>query len=108
MVVTHPISGSKTLYFSPATLSESTKEIDLEGLVRRAEENRIEVHYKENDIVIFDNLRWMHKRPSFQGHRQLWRISFCYGVDITELLKKRIYISLKNLCFLLLVDLKSV
>ncbi|NQZ02406.1 MAG: TauD/TfdA family dioxygenase [Bdellovibrionales bacterium] len=78
LIIKHPVSGQKCLYFSPATLHKSTRPFDLENLVSIAEEIKQPMFYENNDILIFDNLRWMHKRPSFEGHRQLWRISFSY------------------------------
>lgn len=78
LIIKHPVSFKKCLYFSPATLHRATKSFDLEKLVSAAEKIKVPMYYENNDIVIFDNLRWMHKRPAFEGHRQLWRISFSY------------------------------
>ena len=32
----------------------------------------------DNDMIIYDNLRVMHKRDAFEGERILWRIQFNY------------------------------
>ena len=79
LIIEHPVSGVKTLYFSPATLFDSTKEFNLKKLLNWSEEKKFLIEYSLNDIIIFDNLRFMHRRPHFEeGNRRLWRISFCY------------------------------
>lgn len=79
LITEHPISGIKTLYFSPATLHKTTKEFNLKKFLEWSEQKKISIDYSINDIVLFDNLRFMHRRPSFaEGSRQIWRISFRY------------------------------
>lgn len=79
LIIEHPISGRKTLYFSPITLHKSTKKFNLKKILEWSEKIKFSINYSINDIIIFDNLRLMHRRPLFKkGNRQLWRISFCY------------------------------
>jgi len=79
LVLMHPIVNATSIYFSPATLFETSSPIDMDYLLSLTEEVKFQIHYKEDDLVIFDNLRFMHRRPSFSdGFRQMLRISFCY------------------------------
>ena len=36
------------------------------------------MYWNEGDIIVYDNLRMMHRRDAFEGERILWRIQFNY------------------------------
>lgn len=74
----HPITGRTSLYYSPATIQNPSHPLDIENLLQVSERYSFKVNYKPHDIVIFDNLRMMHRRPAFEGKRTLHRISFRY------------------------------
>lgn len=73
-VFTHEGSGLETLYCSPGTIQDS--DIDLEPIIEWAEENAYKHEWVDGDILIWDNLRMMHRREAFEGNRKLWRIQF--------------------------------
>lgn len=72
-VFTHPC-GLETLYCSPGTIQDS--EVDLTPIIDWAEENAYRHEWVDGDILLWDNLRMMHRREAFEGIRQLWRIQF--------------------------------
>ena len=83
LVFNHPTCSKPVLYFSPGTL-KSTCGLDKTGitidlLTSHCEDFQWSHDWQENDIVIFDNLRFMHRRDGFKGRRQLWRIQFKTG-----------------------------
>jgi len=73
-VFTHPNTLEKILYCSPGTIQENT--IDLSEIISYAERNCYSHIWEKNDILIWDNLKMMHKRGSFTGERLLWRTQF--------------------------------
>lgn len=70
---THHITGDTVMYFSPGTLQT---DINVSNLIAHCEEDIYEHHWQENDILIYDNIRYMHRRHAFEGERELWRIQF--------------------------------
>jgi len=71
---THHITGNTVLYFSPGTLQS---DIDVTALINHCEQQDIyKHHWQDNDILIYDNLRVMHRRHAFEGERELWRTQF--------------------------------
>ena len=79
LILDHPVTRTTSVYFSPATIFETSSPIDVDYLLSLTEKVKFKIHYRQHDLVIFDNLRYMHRRPSFSnGFRQLLRISFCY------------------------------
>jgi len=70
---THHITGNKVLYFSPGTLQT---DIDVSNLIKHCEQNIYEHHWDDNEILLYDNIRVMHRRHAFQGKRILWRSQF--------------------------------
>ncbi len=76
-VFDHPASGQPVLYFSPGTLQDITDgEADIAALITHCEQFTRPHCWQPNDVLIYDNLRLMHRRPAFQGSRTLWRIQF--------------------------------
>lgn len=73
-VHTHHVTGEKVLYCSPGTIQNCN--IDLSDIIEYTEENSYCHKWEENDILIWDNLKMMHKRNSFEGDRLLWRTQF--------------------------------
>jgi alpha-ketoglutarate-dependent taurine dioxygenase len=70
----HHITGDTVLYFSPETLRT---ELDVTPLVKFCEKQKIYKHYwQDYDILIYDNIRCMHRRYAFKGERELWRTQF--------------------------------
>lgn len=77
LVFDHPESGRPILYFSPGTLRRVRGgEADIEALVAHCERFAWDHQWKPHDVLLYDNFRVMHKRPPFQGERELWRIQF--------------------------------
>lgn len=79
--------GRESLYLSPATLIRTSIDIDIKRLFSLLD--RKEFHYNHqweaNDILIFDNLTCVHRRPKFKGERTLNRIHFDYSHIFSEL-----------------------
>lgn len=73
-VHTHHVTGERILYCSPGTIQNCNE--DLSDIIQYAEENSYCHTWDSNDILIWDNLKMMHKRNSFEGERVLWRTQF--------------------------------
>lgn len=69
----HHETGDTVMYFSPGTLQT---DIDVSELIAHCEEKIYEHHWQDNDILIYDNIRYMHRRHAFEGERELWRTQF--------------------------------
>ena len=69
----HHATGDLCMYISPATLMG---DIDVSDLVAHCEKNIYKHEWQDNEIVIYDNIRYMHRRHAFEGERELWRIQF--------------------------------
>lgn len=78
LVSIHPITKLKSLYLSPLTLIKSNVKFDLDLLVRHCEMFKVRHEWKPGDIVLWDDLTMMHRRPAFHGRRQLFRANFRY------------------------------
>ena len=77
LVFDHPATGRTVLYFSPGTLRRVRGgEVDIEGLISHCERFAWDHHWAPHDLLLYDNFRVMHRRPSFVGERELWRIQF--------------------------------
>lgn len=70
---THHITGEKVLYFSPGSLQS---DIDVTHLIEHCEKYIYRHTWEDNDILIWDNIRTMHRRHAFEGSRTLWRTQF--------------------------------
>lgn len=70
---THHVTGDKVLYFSPATLQS---DIDITHILKHCEKDIYVHNWEDNDILVYDNLRMMHRRHAFEGERELWRTQF--------------------------------
>lgn len=73
-VHTHHVTGERVLYCSPGTIQDFNE--DLSDIIQYAEEHSYCHTWEPNDILIWDNLKMMHKRNSFEGQRLLWRTQF--------------------------------
>lgn len=78
LVIRHPITNKKTLYFSPVTLIETSRPLEVEALVKYCEKFTFRHYWSPGDILLWDNRRVIHRRPAFEGHRRLYRICFKY------------------------------
>ncbi len=77
LVFDHPATGDTVLYFSPGTLRRVRGgEVSVEQLIRHCEQFAWDHHWRPNDVLLYDNFRVMHRRPPFEGERELWRIQF--------------------------------
>jgi len=74
MIFNHPITGEELLYCSPGT--QQNIEIDLSDIIKYANNNSYVHTWEKGDLLIWDNLKMMHKREQFNGTRKLWRIQF--------------------------------
>lgn len=72
--IKHHITGEDILYCSISTLRDN--ELDLQPIIDWIEDNSYMHEWKENDILIWDNLKMIHKRVAFEGERLLWRTQF--------------------------------
>lgn len=72
----HYITGEKVLYFSPGTLHKTSKPIDVNKLLEHCLQFAWQHEWKDNDMIVYDNIRVMHKRDAFVGDRMLWRTQF--------------------------------
>jgi alpha-ketoglutarate-dependent taurine dioxygenase len=81
IVVIHPIRKTKILFLSPmfASISDDHKEI-FEYLVNHASHPRYiqNFSWNDNDLLVFDNIKYMHKRFKFEGERLLYRTLFTF------------------------------
>lgn len=84
LVVKNPLNNRKGLYCSPATFLKSSKNIDINKLLGVINLKMFTYKWKDNDILIFDNLRFLHKRDSFIGDRSLLRTQFSYSGLMNE------------------------
>lgn len=69
----HHATGDTVMYFSPGTLQT---DIDVRNLIEHCENDIYKHHWQDNDILIYDNIRVMHRRHAFDGERELWRTQF--------------------------------
>lgn len=72
--IKHHITGEDILYCSISTLRDN--ELDLQPIIDWIEDNSYMHEWKENDVLIWDNLKMIHKRVAFEGERLLWRTQF--------------------------------
>lgn len=79
IVFDHPLSGKPVMYFSPGTITDYPKEFDISKYTKLLDQNSFEHHWKSGQTVIWDNLRYHHRRSKFSGKRQLLRIQFKYA-----------------------------
>lgn len=76
-VISHYVTGEEILYCSFGTLQEmSVSDTDLTPIRDWIEENKYVHEWKEDEILIWDNLKMNHRRFSFEGKRLLWRSQF--------------------------------
>lgn len=73
-VIKHHITGENILYCSISTIQNN--QLDLYPIVNWIEENAYKHEWEKNDILIWDNLKMIHKRVAFEGERLLWRTQF--------------------------------
>lgn len=78
LVVTHPITHRKSLYFSPLTMVDSNIPFDKDKLVTHCEKYSFKHYWSQGDVLLWDNRRVIHRRPAFTGHRKLYRTCFQY------------------------------
>lgn len=78
LVVVHPITQRKSLYFSPVTLTGTNRPLPIEPLIEHCEKHAFKHWWKPGDILLWDNRRVIHRRPKFEGHRELFRTCFRY------------------------------
>ena len=75
--IEHITTGERLFYCSLATIRDCER--DLTPVRDWVEENKFTWDWKENDILVWDNLRMIHRRPAFTGDRLLWRSQFDYS-----------------------------
>lgn len=78
LIMDHPITKKKSLYLSYETLRSSNKKINKEKLLKHCKNFSFKHYWKENDIIVWDNRRMMHRRPAFNGRREMLRVNFRY------------------------------
>ena len=76
---THPKTGKKSIYLSPATvLLNQIKKRDYDTIFTHCLKYIKRFQWKNNDLLLFDNLSLIHAREKFCGNRKLYRIQFNY------------------------------
>jgi alpha-ketoglutarate-dependent taurine dioxygenase len=78
LLVEHPITGIKSIYYSPATFIKSNLPFDTNWLLEHCTKFSFKHKWKTGDILLWDNRRFIHRRMAFEGHRELFRICFKY------------------------------
>jgi alpha-ketoglutarate-dependent taurine dioxygenase len=73
-VFDHPVTGEPVLYCSPGTLQQPHP--DISSVISYSDTHAYIHKWKPRDLLLWDNLKMMHKRQSFVGQRLLWRIQF--------------------------------
>lgn len=73
-IINHHITGEEILYCSIGTLQNF--DWDITPIREYCEENAYKHKWKDNEILVWDNLRMNHKRIAFEGERLLWRTQF--------------------------------
>ena len=76
IIFEHHVTGEKVLYFSPGTLYKTNIPLNVNELFEHCCQFSWQHEWKDNDIIIYDNIRVMHKRNAFTGERVLWRTQF--------------------------------
>jgi len=71
----HHITGERILYCSLGTLRNHDI-YDTKPIKDWIEENSYKHEWEPNEILIWDNLKMIHKRSAFKGDRLLWRTQF--------------------------------
>jgi len=74
-IINHHVTGEEILYCSIGSIRDMPEE-GLGPIKRWAEENCFKYKWEPNDILLWDNLKMMHKRFAFKGTRFLWRTQF--------------------------------
>lgn len=78
LIMIHPVTQKKSLYLSYETLKSSNKKINKDKLLEHCKNFSFKHHWKKDDIIIWDNRRMMHRRPAFNGRREMLRVNFKY------------------------------
>ena len=78
LVTLHPITKEKSLYLGPATNLDKPEYFA--DLIKHCEKYEFSIDWEDGDIILFDNLTTMHRRPAFNGIRELHRIQFDYSL----------------------------
>ena len=80
LIQTDLICRLKAVYLSPSTMESPFRSTDIfNSLMDIAEKNKFSVSLKRGDVLIFDNIRYMHRRGGYKGVRKLYRIQFNYN-----------------------------
>ncbi len=74
-VFDHYITNERVLYCSPCTVTLNSN-TDISGIINYAEQHSYKHEWQDGDLLIWDNIKMMHKRVAFEGDRMLWRIQF--------------------------------
>lgn len=78
LILEHPITKRKSIYFSPISFMRSNVTLNTDELLSHCAQFSFKHHWKPGDILLWDNRTVIHRRPAFTGHRELFRVSFRY------------------------------
>ena len=78
LVINHPITQRKSLYYSPFSCRMSNTPFDTKVLLDHCIKYSFKHHWKKGDIILWDNRSVIHRRMAFTGHRELYRVNFRY------------------------------
>lgn len=73
-IIKHHVTDEEILYCSIGSIMDT--EEDLTPISDWVEENCIKYKWEPHDILLWDNLKMIHKRFAFEGTRFLWRTQF--------------------------------
>jgi len=79
IVFNHPLSDKPVMYFSPGTITNYPKAFDISKYTKLLDDNSFVHYWEPGQTVIWDNLRYHHRRRKFNGKRELLRIQFKYA-----------------------------
>ncbi len=79
IVFDHPLSNLPVMYFSPGTITKYSKGFDIDKYTELLDKNSFTHYWEPGQTVIWDNLRYHHRRSEFNGKRELLRIQFKYA-----------------------------
>jgi len=75
-VMDHFKTNEELLYCSLGTIQKMDNEKELDTFRDYCENNNYKHEWQEGDILLWDNLKMIHKRVAFEGDRILWRTQF--------------------------------
>ena len=77
----HPITNKTVFYCSPATMMGNQDTINKLTEEFIEQNKNVEHKWKKNQIIMWDNFVWFHKRYATEEHRCMLRVNFSFDED---------------------------